>query len=102
MVREHEEMGYLYCEGGGKGHSNSPTMQSLSNLPHDDHHYEQPGGGGGCQEITDIPDDYLSQSQVRDDHYSIFCTYFYLNANVLVGPQASSQGSEDPFLWKTQ
>ncbi|XP_046435575.1 uncharacterized protein LOC124186995 [Neodiprion fabricii] len=64
MVREHGEMGYLYCEGGGKGHSNSPTMQSLTSLPHDDHHYEQPGGGGGCQEITDIPDDYLNQSQV--------------------------------------
>lgn len=65
MVREHGEMGYLYCEGGGKGHSNSPIMQSLNSLPHDDHHYEQPGGGGGCQEITDIPDDYLNQSQVK-------------------------------------
>lgn len=55
-------MGYLYCDGGGKGHSNSPTMQSLSSFPHDDHLYEQTGSG--CQEITDIPDDYLSQSQV--------------------------------------
>ncbi|XP_015600466.1 angiomotin-like protein 1 isoform X2 [Cephus cinctus] len=63
MVREHGDMGYLYNEGGGKGHSNSPTMQSLASLPHDDHIYEQ-SGGGGCQEITDIPDDYLSQSQV--------------------------------------
>ncbi|XP_033231419.1 angiomotin-like protein 1 [Belonocnema kinseyi] len=63
LVRDHGDMGYLYCEGGGKGHSNSPTMQSLSSLPHDDHLYEQPGSGG-CQEITDIPDDYLSQSQV--------------------------------------
>lgn len=63
--REHGEMGYLFCEGGGKGHSNSPTMQSLSNLPHDDHIYEQ-SGTGGCQEITDIPDDYLNQSQVGD------------------------------------
>ncbi|OXU20473.1 hypothetical protein TSAR_010241, partial [Trichomalopsis sarcophagae] len=65
VVREHGDMGYLYCEGGGKGHSNSPTIQSLSSLPHDDHLYEQTGSGGsGCQEITDIPDDYLSQSQV--------------------------------------
>lgn len=56
-------MGYLFCEGGGKGHSNSPTMQSLSSLPHEDQIYEQQGAGG-CQEITDIPDDYLSQSQV--------------------------------------
>lgn len=63
LVRDHGDMGYLYCEGGGKGHSNSPTMQSLSSLPHDDHLYEQ-SGNGGCQEITDIPDDYLSQSQV--------------------------------------
>lgn len=57
-------MGYLYCDGSGKGHSNSPTMQSLSNLQHEDYTHEQPGGGG-CQEITDIPDDYLSQSQVN-------------------------------------
>ncbi|XP_033334669.1 uncharacterized protein LOC117225308 isoform X2 [Megalopta genalis] len=63
VVREHGDMGYLYCDGGGKGHSNSPTMQSLSNLSHEDHVYEQPTNGG-CQEITDIPDDYLSQSQV--------------------------------------
>ncbi|KOC65203.1 Angiomotin [Habropoda laboriosa] len=63
VVREHGDMGYLYCDGGGKGHSNSPTMQSLSNLSHEDHVYEQPSNGG-CQEITDIPDDYLSQSQV--------------------------------------
>ncbi|XP_017892912.1 angiomotin-like protein 1 [Ceratina calcarata] len=63
VVREHGDMGYLYCDGSGKGHSNSPTMQSLSNLSHDDHVYEQPNNGG-CQEITDIPDDYLSQSQV--------------------------------------
>ncbi|XP_060816112.1 angiomotin-like protein 1 isoform X1 [Bombus pascuorum] len=63
VVREHGDMGYLYCDGGGKGHSNSPTMQSLSNLSHEDHVYEQPNNGG-CQEITDIPDDYLSQSQV--------------------------------------
>ncbi|XP_043594751.1 angiomotin-like protein 1 isoform X3 [Bombus pyrosoma] len=62
VVREHGDMGYLYCDGGGKGHSNSPTMQSLSNLSHEDHVYEQPNNGG-CQEITDIPDDYLSQSQ---------------------------------------
>ncbi|CAL7940736.1 unnamed protein product [Xylocopa violacea] len=63
VVREHGDMGYLYCDGGGKGHSNSPTMQSLSNLSHEDHVYDQPNNGG-CQEITDIPDDYLSQSQV--------------------------------------
>ncbi|XP_046838363.1 uncharacterized protein LOC124432978 isoform X2 [Vespa crabro] len=63
IVREHGDMGYVYCDGGGKGHSNSPTMQSISNIPHEDHLYEQ-SGGGGCQEITDIPDDYLSQSQV--------------------------------------
>ncbi|OAD55928.1 Angiomotin [Eufriesea mexicana] len=63
VVREHGDMAYLYCDGGGKGHSNSPTMQSLSNLSHEDHVYEQPNNGG-CQEITDIPDDYLSQSQV--------------------------------------
>ncbi|CAK9799491.1 AMOT [Anthophora quadrimaculata] len=63
VVREHGDMGYLYCDGGGKGHSNSPTMQSLSNLSHEDNVYEQPSNGG-CQEITDIPDDYLSQSQV--------------------------------------
>ncbi|KAK9302441.1 hypothetical protein QLX08_005585 [Tetragonisca angustula] len=63
VVREHGDMSYLYCDGGGKGHSNSPTMQSLSNLSHEDHVYEQPNNGG-CQEITDIPDDYLSQSQV--------------------------------------
>jgi angiomotin like 1 len=63
VVREHSDMGYLYCESGGKGHSNSPTIQSLSSLPHDDHLYEQTGSSG-CQEITDIPDDYLSQSQV--------------------------------------
>ncbi|CAL7940737.1 unnamed protein product [Xylocopa violacea] len=62
VVREHGDMGYLYCDGGGKGHSNSPTMQSLSNLSHEDHVYDQPNNGG-CQEITDIPDDYLSQSQ---------------------------------------
>jgi len=53
-------MGYLYCDG--KGHSNSPTIQSLSNLPHEDYVHEQ--SSGGCQEITDIPDDYLNQSQV--------------------------------------
>ncbi|KAI4484651.1 hypothetical protein M0804_007217 [Polistes exclamans] len=63
IVREHGDMGYVYCDGGGKGHSNSPTMQSISNMPHEEHLYEQ-SGGGGCQEITDIPDDYLSQSQV--------------------------------------
>ncbi|XP_066581156.1 angiomotin-like 2a isoform X2 [Prorops nasuta] len=63
VVREHGDLGYLYCEGGGKGHSNSPTMQSLTSLPHEDHTYDQ-SGNGGCQEITDIPDDYLSQSQV--------------------------------------
>lgn len=63
VVREHGDLAYLYCDGGGKGHSNSPTMQSLSNLSHEDHVYEQPNNGG-CQEITDIPDDYLSQSQV--------------------------------------
>lgn len=63
VVREHGDMGYLYCDAGGKGHSNSPTMQSLSNLTHEDHIYEQ-SNNGGCQEITDIPDDYLSQSQV--------------------------------------
>ncbi|KAK2577278.1 hypothetical protein KPH14_003415 [Odynerus spinipes] len=63
IVREHGDMGYVYCDGGGKGHSNSPTMQSISSIPHEDHLYEQ-SGGGGCQEITDIPDDYLSQSQV--------------------------------------
>ncbi|XP_012271210.1 uncharacterized protein LOC105694791 [Orussus abietinus] len=62
-VREHGDMGYLYCEGGGKGHSNSPIMQSLANLSHEEHLYDQ-SGSGGCQEITDIPDDYLSQSQV--------------------------------------
>ncbi|PBC28948.1 Angiomotin [Apis cerana cerana] len=62
VVREHGDMGYLYCDAGGKGHSNSPTMQSLSNLTHEDHIYEQ-SNNGGCQEITDIPDDYLSQSQ---------------------------------------
>ncbi|XP_012348832.1 angiomotin-like protein 1 isoform X2 [Apis florea] len=62
VVREHGDMGYLYCDAG-KGHSNSPTMQSLSNLSHEDHIYEQ-SNNGGCQEITDIPDDYLSQSQV--------------------------------------
>ncbi|KAK1125883.1 hypothetical protein K0M31_005419 [Melipona bicolor] len=63
VVREHGDTSYLYCDGGGKGHSNSPTMQSLSNLSHEDHVYEQ-SNNGGCQEITDIPDDYLSQSQV--------------------------------------
>ncbi|XP_012225084.1 serine-rich adhesin for platelets-like [Linepithema humile] len=63
MVREHGDVSYLYCDGGGKGHSNSPTMQSLSNLSHEDYGHEQ-SGSGGCQEITDIPDDYLSQSQV--------------------------------------
>ena len=63
VMREHGDMGYLYCDGSGKGHSNSPTMQSLSNLSHEDHVYEQPSNGG-CQEITDIPDDYLNQSQV--------------------------------------
>lgn len=63
MVREHADVGYLYCDGNGKGHTNSPTMQSLSNLPHEDYVHEQ-SGGSGCQEITDIPDDYLSQSQV--------------------------------------
>ncbi|TGZ32313.1 Uncharacterized protein DBV15_03956 [Temnothorax longispinosus] len=60
IVREHGDVGYLYCDG--KGHSNSPTIQSLSNLPHEDYVHEQ--SGGGCQEITDIPDDYLNQSQV--------------------------------------
>ncbi|XP_014216807.1 uncharacterized protein PFB0145c-like [Copidosoma floridanum] len=64
VVRDHGDIGYIYCEGAsGKGHSNSPTIQSLANLPHDDHIYENTGSGG-CQEITDIPDDYLSQSQV--------------------------------------
>ncbi|KAG7206574.1 hypothetical protein KM043_000259 [Ampulex compressa] len=63
VVRDHGDVGYLYCDGGGKGHSNSPSMQSLSHLSHEEHLYEQPGGGG-CQEITDIPDDYLNQSQV--------------------------------------
>lgn len=61
IVREHGDVGYLYCDSNGKAHSNSPTIQSLSNLPHED--YEQ-SGSGGCQEITDIPDDYLNQSQV--------------------------------------
>lgn len=56
-------MGYLYCEAG-KGHSNSPTIQSFSSLPHEEHIYENTGHGG-CQEITDIPDDYLNQSTVR-------------------------------------
>ncbi|KYM79369.1 Angiomotin [Atta colombica] len=60
IVREHGDVGYLYCDG--KGHSNSPTIQSLSNLPHEDYVHDQ--SGGGCQEITDIPDDYLNQSQV--------------------------------------
>ncbi|KAL6424073.1 hypothetical protein ACFW04_009756 [Cataglyphis niger] len=63
VVREHADVGYLYCDGNGKGHTSSPTMQSLSNLPHEDYVHEQ-SGGSGCQEITDIPDDYLSQSQV--------------------------------------
>ncbi|XP_074104558.1 uncharacterized protein LOC141531003 isoform X2 [Cotesia typhae] len=70
IVREHAgDVGYLYNEGGGggggggKGHSNSPTMQSLTSLPHDERFYEQPNNGG-CQEINDIPDDYLNQSQV--------------------------------------
>ncbi|XP_011140083.2 uncharacterized protein LOC105183552 isoform X1 [Harpegnathos saltator] len=63
IVREHGDMGYLYCDGSGKGHSSSPTMQSLSNLQHEEYTHEQ-SGGGGCQEITDIPDDYLNQSQV--------------------------------------
>lgn len=63
MVREHGDVSYLYCDGSAKGHSNSPTMQSLSNLSHEDYGHEQ-AGSGGCQEITDIPDDYLSQSQV--------------------------------------
>ena len=63
IVREHGDMGYLFCEGGGKGHSNSPTMQSLSSLQHEDRYYDQ-SSNSGCQEITDIPDDYLSQSQV--------------------------------------
>lgn len=63
MMRDHGDMGYLYCDGSGKGHSNSPTMQSLSSLQHEDYAHEQ-SGGGGCQEITDIPDDYLNQSQV--------------------------------------
>ncbi|KAK0164179.1 hypothetical protein PV328_002837 [Microctonus aethiopoides] len=62
IVREHGDVGYLYCESGGKGHSNSPTMQSLSSLPHDERFYEQTNSG--CQEINDIPDDYLNQSQV--------------------------------------
>ncbi|XP_015127500.1 angiomotin-like protein 1 isoform X2 [Diachasma alloeum] len=61
IVREHGDMGYLFCEAGGKGHSNSPTMQSLSNIPHEDRYYDQTNS---CQEITDIPDDYLSQFQV--------------------------------------
>lgn len=60
IVREHGDVGYLYCDG--KGHSNSPTIQSLSNLPHEDYAHEQ--SSSGCQEITDIPDDYLNQSQV--------------------------------------
>ncbi|CAB0041943.1 unnamed protein product [Trichogramma brassicae] len=56
VVREHNDnMTYIFCEGAGK--------QSLSNLPHDDHIYENTGHGG-CQEITDIPDDYLNQSHV--------------------------------------
>lgn len=63
VVREHADVGYLYCDGNGKGHTNSPTMQSLSNLSHEDYVHEQ-SGGSSCQEITDIPDDYLSQSQV--------------------------------------
>ncbi|XP_057338714.1 angiomotin-like protein 1 isoform X2 [Microplitis mediator] len=65
IVREHAgDVGYLYSEGGGggKGHSNSPTMQSLTSLPHDERFYDQPNNG--CQEINDIPDDYLNQSQV--------------------------------------
>lgn len=67
IMREHGDIGYLYCDGSGKGHSNSPTTQSLSNLQHEDYSHEQPGSGG-CQEITDIPDDYLSQSQVKLIH----------------------------------
>lgn len=63
IVREHGDVGYLYCEGGGKGHSNSPTMQSLMSLPHEERFYEQ-SNNSGCQEINDIPDDYLNQSQV--------------------------------------
>ncbi|XP_011305590.1 angiomotin-like protein 1 isoform X2 [Fopius arisanus] len=60
IVRENVDMGYLYCEGSGKGLS-SPTMQSLSSITHEDRYYDQ---ANSCQEITDIPDDYLSQSQV--------------------------------------
>lgn len=73
-MREHGDMGYLYCDAGGKGHSNSPTMQSLSNLTHEDHIYEQ-SNNGGCQEITDIPDDYLSQSQVIIIIYILIIKY---------------------------
>lgn len=79
IVREHGDVGYLYCDG--KGHSNSPTIQSLSNLPHEDYVHEQ--SGGGCQEITDIPDDYLNQSQVLK----------HLAKEVKVPPYPNSSGS---------
>ncbi|XP_012537833.2 uncharacterized protein LOC105837521 [Monomorium pharaonis] len=84
IVREHGDMGYLYCDG--KGHSNSPTIQSLSNLPHEDYVHEQ--SGGGCQEITDIPDDYLNQSQVLK----------HLAKEVKVPPYSSNSGSLDMRL----
>ncbi|KAG5321678.1 AMOT protein, partial [Acromyrmex heyeri] len=79
IVREHGDVGYLYCDG--KGHSNSPTIQSLSNLPHEDYVHDQ--SGGGCQEITDIPDDYLNQSQVLK----------HLAKEVKVPPYPNNSGS---------
>lgn len=82
VVREHADVGYLYCDGNGKGHTNSPTMQSLSNLSHEDYVHEQ-SGGSSCQEITDIPDDYLSQSQVLK----------HLAKEVKVPPYTNSGGS---------
>ncbi|KAF7991268.1 hypothetical protein HCN44_002830 [Aphidius gifuensis] len=70
IVRDHNDMGYLYCDNNNnnnhnnnKGYSNSPTMQSLTSIPNDEKFYEQ-FKNNGCQEITDIPDDYLNQSQV--------------------------------------
>lgn len=64
IVKEHNDIGYLYCDSnGGKEYSNSPK-QSLTSLSNDEKFYGQ-SNNGGCQEITDIPDDYLSQSQVK-------------------------------------
>ncbi|KYQ47761.1 Angiomotin [Trachymyrmex zeteki] len=79
IVREHGDVGYLYCDG--KGHSNSPTIQSLSNLPHEEYVHDQ--SSGGCQEITDIPDDYLNQSQVLK----------HLAKEVKVPPYPNNSGS---------